>query len=371
MVESVQFLKSAFFKNVSNQGGAQAHAIKTCPQGNIVLSRCKDKSLRLWGSMTQNHYLNTVAKDHNLFEIITKYPHKVYFDIDGPHAEDFPTYIEQVKQKILEYFPNAEMALSGSNTEKKASIHVVLQNYMIFTEFQRDQVKEIAMLAGMGFDTAVYTKNRLMKCVNQSKTDGRVQAIIENADLKAHTITSFFTEPLPFPTLEHVVEKVNIRTADHFDFGSLPKISYKTDIVLQDLTPIDVLALLPCSPAYKHNYTHLVARFCFSNGISYGQFMQWRSQKGERDWSYNWSRLHLFPPVSFERIKSVCCASCTPSSRKTSTTQPSCHRSIYHRPKSRPSTRRISANGPQFSIPGWVRAKLRKPSTTFTTRSSS
>jgi len=84
MVESVEFLKSQFFKNVSNQGGAQAHAIKTCPKDHILLCRNNDKNARLWGYVAPQTYLNAIQKNHNLFEIISSYPHKVYFDIDDP-----------------------------------------------------------------------------------------------------------------------------------------------------------------------------------------------------------------------------------------------------------------------------------------------
>ena len=252
MVEQVQFLKSTFYKNVTNQGGAQAHAIKNCPQGHIVLARCNDTHQKLWGSMTPANYLNTISKKHNLFEIITTYPHKVYFDIDGKQSDDFPKYIQEVKNKIISYFPNAEMALSGSN-DGKASIHVVLQNYMMFNDFQRSQVKQIATQCE--FDCAVYTKNRLMKCVNQSKTDGRIQSTLENEDLKSHCITNFFTEPLPFPSLPaEIIEQVNIQSAAYFDFGSLPKITYKSDLDIQDITPQQVLDLFPCTQAYKFPY---------------------------------------------------------------------------------------------------------------------
>jgi hypothetical protein len=305
MVESVAFLKSKFFKNVSAQGGAQAHAIKTCPKDHLVVSRQNDKHPKLWGFMTPANYLDALDKNHNLFEIITSYPHKVYFDIDRAESDNFPEFLETIKKQILSFFPEALIALSGSNNGK-ASVHAVLQNYMIFNETQRNYVRQIA--SDCGFDTAVYTKNRLMKCVNQSKSDGRVQSVIEDEDLKHHSITYFITENRPFPVLpEAIVEKVSIEQANYFDLGTLPKIHYKTTMDLHDLDVKQILTLLPCTPAYHHAYTHLVARFCFSQGISFETFMAWRLQKGDVDWRHNWSRLHLYPEVTIDRIKALLC----------------------------------------------------------------
>jgi hypothetical protein len=306
MVESVQFLKSQFFKNVTGQGGAQAHAIKVCPKDHILVQRDNGKHARIWGFMTPQIYLNTVQKNHNLFEIISSFPHKVYFDIDEKESDDFPAFIQSSKEKILSYFPNAEISISGSN-QGKASLHVTLQNYMIYNDYHRNQVKQVAKECG--FDTAVYTKNRLMKCINQSKADGRVQALIEGDDLKQHCITYFFSESLPFTLPETIQERVDIASteSDTFNVGSLPSVKLTTDKDLWDLTCVDILALLPISKDYKHNYTHMIARFCYGNEIPFETFYEWRSKKGEalEKWKYTWSRLHLFPPVTIDRMKAL------------------------------------------------------------------
>ena len=314
MVESVAFLKSSFFKNVSNQGGAQAHAIKNCPKDHIVVSRQNDKHPKLWGFMTPDHFLSALEKNHNLFEIIATYPHKVYFDFDGPESKNFNELVESIRTKVLTYFPQAVMSLSGSN-QGKASIHIILQNYMIFDETQRSYVRQIANECG--FDTAVYTRNRLMKCVNQSKSDGRVQQILEqnqegsenrfSADLKKHCITYFFTEALPFPALSpHTQEQIQLQQANYFNLGSLPKISYTTTQDLHTLDAKQILALLPCTADYPHAYRHLVARFCFTH-LDYSTFLAWRLQKGPANWEYKWSRLHLYPEVSVDRMKAILC----------------------------------------------------------------
>ena len=125
MVESVQFLKSQFFKNVTGQGGALHHAVKVCPKDHIILCRDNGKHARICGFMTPPIYLNTLQKNHNLFEIISSFPHKVYFDVDEKESDDFPAFIQSSKEKILSYFPNAQISISGSN-QGKASLHITL-----------------------------------------------------------------------------------------------------------------------------------------------------------------------------------------------------------------------------------------------------
>lgn len=302
MVQPVAFLKSSFFKNVSQQGGAQAHAIKLCPKDHLVVSRQNDKNPKLWGYMNPVHYLSALEKNHNLFEIITTYPHKVYFDFDGPESTDFNALIQSLCAKVLTYFPQAILSLSGSN-QGKSSIHIILQNYMILDDLHRTCVRQIALECG--FDTAVYTKNRLMKCVNQSKSDGRIQAVLQGDDLKKHCITYFFTEALPFPILpEHTHEQVQLQQAQYFNLGSLPKINYTTTEDLHALEPKEILALLPCTTDYPHAYRHLVARFCHTH-LDYATFLAWRLPT--RDWAYKWSRLHLYPEVSVDRMKAILC----------------------------------------------------------------
>ena len=72
----------------------------------------------------------------------------------------------------------------------------MLNNYVFNSEIERDQfkifVKNILFPENNGFDINVYSSNRNMKIINQSKVgDPRVQEIIENSDYKKHLINSF------------------------------------------------------------------------------------------------------------------------------------------------------------------------------------
>ena len=126
---------------------------------------------------------------------------KVGFDIDRyGNADPLP----EVKQKILEKFPNADMNISGSktfigsNSNWKYSYHIVLQNYIVKNVNHLLDVKEwCAMLTQkrLGFDPPIFRINSLLKCINQSKGDKdhdvnpRIQNYVEGSTvLFDHTI---------------------------------------------------------------------------------------------------------------------------------------------------------------------------------------
>jgi hypothetical protein len=127
MVKSVKFLKLPFYKN-DGPGGAQAVAIKNCPDDCVVIHSQTVKMGRLWGYATPNQLLSLLSKNHGLYEMMTKYPQKMHLDIDkhdSPENAGMP-YLEKVKEILNEFFPDAEYAVSGSVTEKKTSFHLTL-----------------------------------------------------------------------------------------------------------------------------------------------------------------------------------------------------------------------------------------------------
>lgn len=320
MVKQLQVWKLTFFKNDDANCGAQNEAIKACTSEQIVVHSQTVKNGRMWGCATPSQFLKLIEKNHGLYEVMTRFPHKVYFDIDKQgQAEE--GHLQNIKNIILQYFPNAEMAISGSIKESKTSHHIVLQNYVIHNEEERQYMKHLVKYIcenqEESFDWKVYTKNRNMKCINQSKDDGRVQEIIENPDFKAHCITCFVSDySLPFSELpEEIKTEVMVaKSKGTFDLGQLPKLVLSTpvdfDIVSADAE--ECFALLPLNTSFNHDYTHLVARFCFYNAIPFEKFLTWLSQKHTpmtvdvaNKWKNHWSKLDKFPPVSKSRIISM------------------------------------------------------------------
>lgn len=233
--------------------------------------------------------------------------------------EEFQAWIENTLVHLEEFFPNAVYAVSGSNTEKKISLHIVLQNYVIHNEDERQHIKHLTKYICENlcadFDWKVYTKNRNMKCINQSKDDGRVQQIISNEDYKAHCITCFVPDySLPFPELPEVVkdEVMITKSKSTFDLGQLPKLVLSTpeDFDVTTAKPLDILQLLPINPSFNFDYVHLVSRFCYYNDISFDTFLSWLKNKHPdikktSTGQAQWNKLEKFPPVTRERIMSV------------------------------------------------------------------
>lgn len=308
-----------WFKNNTDKGGAMKAAITALKSDELVAHSQTKKNGRLWGCTSPEKLVNLITKNHGIYEVITNFPHKLYFDIDGKAdcTNTFEKFTDFHMELINKYFPDGDAAISGSQTEEKWSLHITLNNYVIHNADERDAVKTLVRDVLKGeFDWKVYTKNRNMKAINQSKDDGRVQQIISNPNMKAHLITCFIN---PYPhkieanfTAE-VAEAINIsKSKGKFDLSSLPKLSIKTpnELNFYKLKPFDILSLLPIDKSFDHNYTHRVARFCYSNELTFEQFLSWISKKhGDHNvsqkWLIHWNALHKFPPCTIESMKSI------------------------------------------------------------------
>lgn len=327
MTSMIKMINSTFFKNTSEKGGAMTRAINEHTPNSILMHSQTKKHGRLWGFSTPNQFLTNLEKNNGLYEIIHHFPHKVYFDIDaigsgvlkGAEPPNFKEFIDKVKRIILGYFPDADLAISGSHTPEKASLHLVLNNYSINNEADRTHMKALAQYIQAtdlpSCDWKVYTKNRNMKCINQSKLDGRVQQIIENPDYKKHIITCFFnSSTLPLPILSApIMEQIAIaKSKTTFDLGLLPKLvlACPDDIDYDSITPAQCLSLLPIDKSFSHDYTHLVARFCNSNNLTFQTFCSWYAKKNSTEDAFKKWRIHFdnigkFPDVSLLRMKTI------------------------------------------------------------------
>ena len=337
-----KFLKINWLKNNSDEGGAMKMVLDSKPDNNIIVHCQTQKLGRMWADMSETELLNLLNKDNGIYEVITQFPHKVYFDIDKHKEistmEEDGLYYEKIINKINELFPNSNMAISGSLTETKTSYHITLNNYVINNIDDRDKLKSVVKYLNINFDDAfdwkVYTKNRNMKAINQSKGDGRIQKIILNDNIKNHLITCFIdTNALNFAEWNKednykldeikIIKKVklsdnltaelkNIKLAfkvdkatKTFNLGELPilnKLVAPETFNYNSCTPIEILELLPINNTFAHDYTHQVARFCYYNELTFDDFIAWYSKKSNSKENYNkwvnhWNNLNIFPPV--------------------------------------------------------------------------
>lgn len=313
-----------FYKNVSKNGGAMKEAINACKDDEVVVHSQTKKLGRLWGCMTPAKLETMLESNYGLYEVLTKFPCKMFFDIDNQvdrqhTAEEFREWIDTVMSEIETFFLRARdiVAISGSNTEEKMSLHIVLNNYIIRNETEYANMKllvnHIYNTVKDYYDCKVYTKNRNMKAINQSKDDGRVQEIIVNTCKTDHLITCFFREDiLPLPDLPEVVkEEVLIeKTKTTFNLGALPPATLvcPDNVHLSTITPDEVLALLPNTNLHDFRYRHLVCNFCATNGVAFEKFFAWIVSRhgGVYDnvkvqkWQTHWSNIGKFPPAPLE-----------------------------------------------------------------------
>jgi hypothetical protein len=289
-----------WFKNASDQGGALRVAMQYCEPDEVVVHSQTQKNGRMWACVKHDKLLELIESNHGIYEVLTTFPQKVYFDLDkkGCHPEYRAWAIDQI-EKIL---PGAELALAGSLTTEKTSIHVVIQNYQINSVADQKAMQLITKRLD-GFDEKVYTKNRNMKCTNQSKLDGRVQAVITESDLRKHLITCFQTEMLPLPISADVIEDIQVHAT--YDMSTLPKTVMHGEINLDEMTPVEMMHALPISPEWMFKDSARVLRFAYHIGIPFGEFLTWAHKKHEDDakWAYQWSKANKFPPVTIASMK--------------------------------------------------------------------
>lgn len=324
MLESLAKLtiwKTPFFKNISENGGAMNEAIKVSnSQTDIVIHSDTQKNGRAWGYTQPLKLLELIKNNKGIYEVITKFPHKLYFDIDKT-GDVKDSFLNDVKDIINKYFPNAELAISGSIKPEKVSYHIIVNNYTIHNQEEREYVKQIIKHISenveSSFDWKVYTKNRNMKCINQSKRDGRLQEIIENEDYRKHLITCFINDYcLPFPKINEEIQQTIMiaKSKALFDIGTLPKLNLiePTDFDFYSCEPIQLLAMFPISKDFDHNYTHLIGRYCYYKNIGLEYFLSWISKKHnplteeiKQKWAKHFSSMDKFPNPSDAKIMAV------------------------------------------------------------------
>ena len=121
-----------------------------------------------------------VATNSGLIEILPPNTKRcLYFNIDLPGVNDRST-AEKCEEVILAHFPGAKMNIGGSFHDVKSSFHITITNYFAKNFVDMVPLKTFCRLhKNFGFDYRVYKRNQLMKAINQSKLDGRVQAYVK------------------------------------------------------------------------------------------------------------------------------------------------------------------------------------------------
>ena len=236
-------------------GGAQSYLLNNTKEDFCIHSHT-NKIGRLWANTTLPEIIRLITgKSRGIYEIIAPtLKRKVYFDVDGI------VVLQDVIDTITQKFPNANLHISG-NTEPKngkpnASYHIVLSNYYFTDQNQQKVLKRwvMSLPEALGIDQSVYTTNRLMKCINQSKLDGRIQKYISGSSLLSkHLILHDFDEDaIDATTLEWTMELLKKIGRDEVQFD--PSIIPQQDLDAPDIdwnvsTVQQRLCLLYTSPS--------------------------------------------------------------------------------------------------------------------------
>jgi hypothetical protein len=343
----IDWLKNA----TKNDTGAQNMVIASKGDDEIVVKSYTHTYGHMFASITKTQFIEAIKYDFNLMEIITDDYHKVFFDIDAKTStiKDKSNYRNLVSTEILKVFPSAtreqyaqghansnKLSISGSENDVKYSYHIVLPNYMVRSVADKEKLKLIVKKLKetiTDIDTSVYSKNRAMKFLNQSKPTTkeqplkRIQKIITNDDTKDHCITAFFNEEaISISDLKLTAEleaylDIELHNKS-FDISTLPKIKKSitaqtfnrimtTDFLIniENITPFQLLQLSPLDKTglFNHSYTFFVMLFCYSNNITPATFLNWYSQKTVDENKHqhklsNWSSLEKYKRVSVEAM---------------------------------------------------------------------
>jgi len=280
-------------KNITKAGGAQAQVLTEMTADEIPLCFITKKDGRGWAAVSKEDYLRLCSKNHGIYEIIRPdAQRKVYFDVDmkGGGGE---CNLETIKEKILEKFPDALFAISGSITEVKTSYHIVLLNYHFNSQDdQHKMMRWINTLTYLGVDNCVYTKNRLMKCVNQSKPDGRVQADMSGNSIEEHSILFVKDDGSSKDANQLVcwgddidIDATTGEKVKRVDILNLPQLNLPNpeDFDWFEAHPRDILNVIPNNSQHTestldHNTTWKVMLWARENKLSFEEFWVWCKQ---------------------------------------------------------------------------------------------
>jgi len=272
--------------------GGQALAIESKKDDEIIVAYHSDKRGRAWATCQINKIEKLIQPNRGLYEVLHSYPKKLYFDVDfADPPPDFcqESFLDLIILDIQEFYPDAEFSVSGSVTSDKASFHLVATNYIIKDETQLEQCKQIAKgiwTKQMSLDWKVYTKNRQMKIVGQSKPNKPIQAKISDHKITDFLITCHFNDNCKEIPIVDTLPELQFRTVDtqnvKLKISSIPecKLANPKDISWNQLGDEDNKEkLLMIIPHGDHAHTFRVCNYCVSNGIEQEVFEKWLSIK--------------------------------------------------------------------------------------------
>jgi len=298
---------SLLVKNKRFQWKDQVDNINNIKDDECMIKVNKYKKFA-WSIVKKSEIKDLIKDNNNFFENINEksYPIKIYFDIDGSNK----CKLDDVKLIINKYFNNPKMAISGYESEIKNSFHIVLPELLVkdYDDLMmlKKLITKIKNEENEFFDPAPYSKNCIMKFVNQSKEGGQVQKIIEDDNIENHIISNFISITSKIHEFEIDYDPNTIKLID------LPKVTPKMKLIFDEtiktITPEQYanalynLNLIPCNDQLLNTWQY--ACYAKHNGISFNDFWTWAKQKKDTVERYNkhlkaWSSINPNPEKSY------------------------------------------------------------------------
>ena len=267
----------------------QDYLINILKDNEILLHRHTTKEGRQWGVTTPENLLKIVSKNRGLYEVqVSDRKRKLNFDIDVDRTiyKDInpDTLLESCKTKLIQEFPEGLLQVSGVVTEHKISYHIVISNWYA------DNIDDILCLkdfatdnSDLFFDNKVYTSNRNMKLINQSKPDGRVQSYISgDLDLQKHFITCYFDPDSKNINTSNVFKKIAAKPTNTFNVLEIPQMKMITPLQFDyhNSTFQEKLNIIPlykrnCPLTLSHSNIRKILIWAKQVGISFEEFWSW------------------------------------------------------------------------------------------------
>jgi len=249
---------------------------------NDRLYHAVSNNRHMWALIPQDKILNYLKRNNmNICEVLVAYPKKLYFDIDGtPDCK-----LIDIMTILYKYFDKKESnwSVSGYETSTKNSFHIVNNHYVITSDDEMIRVKNLVTYIkhtiNKNFDASVYTKNRNMKCIYQSKPDTKnIQLMINDLTEENHLISSFVTSYVPISESKlfnihnttDLINKLTVKDTERTEVLYLP-IDFSTE---HAGSAKELLKLTP-SADISHAHRWKVALFCYYNGLTREDYMEW------------------------------------------------------------------------------------------------
>ena len=291
---------------VNNTASAYTKVLVNTPKNEVVIVKVFERKTverRLWAHIDPAKLVKALNTNKGLYEVIMKdRKRKVYFDVDDKNEIKTDDKLEKAIKIIKSIFPeDAELNISGN--KENNSYHIVINNYYFKNNSEQKRLAFMLDVYSNIFDKTVYTSNRSMKCINQSKPKSYIQQYISGSKkIEDHLITCFFPKnsidastilkDVAYEELS-IKKKVPINTVQQMNL----KLANK-NFEFHQATPLEILKIIPNPKrteqgCLSHESTWIVANFSYYNSITFEDFWAWCKNKDDSpDRASKWFNYH-------------------------------------------------------------------------------